>query len=100
MANRCFLFAADATDDMVCIDSDRVTDLEVTNTTTVSINYATNQNGDGSIVLGVTNGKADDVVKELGRIILQGVGVITIADDVNSIYAVDGIEEVDSIAHS
>ena len=100
MANRCFLFAADSATDMVCVDSDKVTDLEVTNTTTVSINYATNQNGDGSIILGVTNGKADDVVKELGRIILQGVGVITIADDVNSIYAVDGIEEVDSIAHS
>ena len=100
MANRCFLFAADSTTDMVCIDSDRVTDLEVTNATTVSINYGTNQNGDGSIVLGVTSGKADDVVKELGRIILQGVGVITIADDVSSIYAVDGIEEVDSIAHS
>ena len=100
MANRCFLFAADSATDMVCVDSDKVTDLEVTNATTVSINYATNQNGDGSIILGVTNGKADDVVKELGRIILQGVGVITIADDVNSIYAVDGIEEVDSIAHS
>tara|TARA_Y100000401_G_C8214851_1_gene170292 strand:- start:43 stop:345 length:303 start_codon:yes stop_codon:yes gene_type:complete len=100
MANRCFLFAADSATDMVCVDSDKVTDLEVTNATTVSINYGTNQNGDGSIVLGVTSGKADDVVKELGRIILQGVGVITIADDVNSVYGVDGIEEVDSIAHS
>ena len=85
---------------MVCIDSDRVSEIEVTNATTVSINYGTNANGDGSIVLGVTSGKADDVVKELGRIVLQGVGVITIADDVNSVYAVDGIEEVDSIAHS
>jgi|TARA_R100000149_G_scaffold63722_1_gene34879 hypothetical protein len=100
MANRCFLFAADSATDMVCVDSDRVSEIEVTNATTVSINYSANANNDGSIVLGVTNGKADDVVKELGRIILQGVGVITIADDVNSVYGIDGIEEVDSIAHS
>ena len=100
MANRCFLFAADSTTDMVCVDSDRVSEIEVTDATTVSINYGTNANGNGSIILGVTDGKADDVVKELGRIILQGVGVITIADDVNKVYGIDGVEEVDSIAHS
>lgn len=100
MANRCFLFAADTASDMICVDSDRVSEIEVTDATTVSINYSDNANTDGSIVLGVTSGKADDVVKELGRIILQGVGVITIADDVNSVYAIDGIEEVDTLTHS
>tara|TARA_Y100001937_G_scaffold64011_1_gene87634 strand:+ start:5411 stop:5713 length:303 start_codon:yes stop_codon:yes gene_type:complete len=100
MANRSFLFAADSLTDMVCVDSDRVSEIEVTDATTVSINYGTNANGNGSIILGVTDGKADDVVKELGRIILQGVGVITIADDVNKVYGIDGVEEVDSIAHS
>jgi|TARA_R100000482_G_scaffold100958_1_gene44221 hypothetical protein len=100
MANRCFLFAADSAADAVCIDSDKVTDIEVSDATTVSINYGLNDNGDGSIILGVTSGKAHSVVKELGRIILQGVGVITIADDLNSVYSVDGIEEVDTINHS
>ena len=100
MANRSFLFAADSTTDMVCVDSDRVSEIQVTDATTVSINYGTNANGNGSIILGVTDGKADDVVKELGRIILQGVSVITIADDVNKVYGIDGVEEVDSIAHS
>ena len=100
MANRSFLFAADSTTDMVCVDSDTVSEIEVTDATTVSINYGTNANGNGSIILGGTDGKADDVVKELGRIILQGVGVITIADDVNKVYGIDGVEEVDSIAHS
>ena len=85
---------------MVCVDSDRVSEIEVTDATTVSINYGTNANGNGSIILGVTDGKADDVVKELGRIILQGVGVITIADDVNKVNGIEGVEEVDSIAHS
>ena len=82
MANRCFFFAADSTTDMVCIDSDKVSDIEVTNATTVSVNYSTNQNGDGSIVLGVTDGKADDVVKEVARLVLTGKGVITLGDDV------------------
>ena len=100
MANRSFLFAADSTTDMVCVDSDRVSEIEVTDATTVSINYGTNANGNGSIILGVTDGKADEVVKELGRIILQGVGVITIADDVNKVYGIDGVEEVDSITHA
>ena len=100
MANRCFFFAADSTTDMVCIDSDKVTDLEVSDATTVNVNYGTNAGGNGSIVIGVTSGKADDVVKEIARLVLTGRGVITLADDVNSIYGIDGIEEVDSIAHS
>lgn len=99
MANRCFLFAADSATDMVCIDSDKITDLEVSDATTVNVNYGTNAGGNGSIVLGVTDGKADNVVKEIARLVLQGVGVITLADDVNSSYGIDGIEEVDSIAH-
>ena len=100
MANRCFLFAADSATDMVCIDSDKITDLEVSDATTVNVNYGTNAGGNGSIVLGVTDGKADNVVKEIARLVLQGVGVITLADDVNSSYGIDGIEEVDSISHS
>ena len=100
MANRCFFFAADSATDMVCIDSDKVTDLEVSDATTVNINYGTNAGGNGSIVIGVTSGKADDVVKAIARLVLTGRGVITLADDVTGTYGIDGIEEVDSIAHS
>ena len=56
--------------------------------------------GNGSIVIGVTSGKADDVVKAIARLVLTGRGVITLADDVTGTYGIDGIEEVDSIAHS
>ena len=100
MANRCFFFAVDSTTDMVCVDSDRVTEIEVTDATTVSVNYATNAGGNGSIILGVTDGKADDVIKEVARLVIAGRGIITLADDVNSVYGIDGVEEVDSIAHS
>jgi len=85
---------------MVCIDGSRVTDLEVADATTVTVNFATNAGGNGSITMGVTSGKADDVVKEIARILLTASGVITLADDVNSQYGIDGIEEVDAIAHS
>lgn len=100
MANRCFFFAADSATDMACIDSDRVTDLEVADATTVTVNFATNAGGNGAITLGVTSGKADDVVKAIARLVLTGRGVITLGDDVNSIYGIDGIEEVDTITHS
>ena len=100
MANRCFFFAADSATDMVCVDSDKITDIEVSDATTVNVNYGTNAGGNGSIIIGVTDGNADNVVKEIARLVLAGRGVITLADDVNSVYGIDGVEEVDTITHS
>tara|TARA_Y100001937_G_C6914542_1_gene238942 strand:- start:47 stop:349 length:303 start_codon:yes stop_codon:yes gene_type:complete len=99
MANRCFLYVAESGTDQICLDSDRVQYIRNTDATTVVIGYADTGGAAKAITLGVTSGKADEVLKEIGRIVLQGVGVITLADDVKSIYAVDGVEEVDSITH-
>ena len=100
MANRCFLFASNATNDSVTVDSDRITDIEVDGTTSVSVNFTLNDGGDGSILLTVTAGKAERVSREIGRLVLSGRGVIVLGDDVNGIYGVDGIESVGTITHS
>jgi len=99
MANRCFLYVADSAADQLALDTDSIVSIRTTDATTVNINYKSPANASKLVVLGVTSGKADEVVKEIARLVLQGVGVITLADDVNSVYAVDGVEEVDSIAH-
>ena len=100
MANRCFLYVADTAADQLALDTDSIVSIRTTDATTVNINYKSPAGASKLVVLGVTSGKADEVVKEIARLVLQGVGVITLADDVNSVYGVDGIEEVDSIAHS
>jgi len=100
MANRCFLYVADSATDQICLDSDKVMSIRNTDATTVVIDYSDSAGAAKAVTLGVTDGKADEVLKEIGRIVLQGVGVITLADDVKSIYAVDGVEEVDSITHA
>ena len=99
MANRCFLYASDTNADSIAIDSDRVVAARNTNTSTVVIDYIDAGGSAKAITLGVTVGKAESVCREIARLVLVGKGVITIADDQNSIYAVDGIEEVDSITH-
>tara|TARA_R100000654_G_scaffold17282_1_gene36254 strand:+ start:26 stop:328 length:303 start_codon:yes stop_codon:yes gene_type:complete len=100
MANRCFLFASNSTSDSVSVDSDRVTDIEVSSATAVSVNFTLNDGADGSIALTVTEGKAERVSREIGRLVLSGRGVIVLGDDVNGIYGVDGIESVGTITHS
>ena len=99
MANRCFLYVADSAADQLALDTDSIISIRTTDSTTVNIDYKSSAGASKLVVLGVTDGKADEVVKEIARLVLQGVGVIALADDVNSVYAVDGIEEVDSIAH-
>ena len=99
MANRCFLYVADSAADQLALDTDRIVSIRTTDSTTVNVDYQSPAGATKLVVLGVTDGKADEVVKEIARLVLQGVGVITLADDLKSIYGVDGIEEVDSIAH-
>ena len=100
MANRCFLYARDASNDSIAVDSDRVNAIRNTDTTTVVVDFSDAGGAAKAITLGVTSGKAEHVCREIGRLVLSGRGVIVLADDQNGIYGVDGIEEVDTITHS
>ena len=101
MANRCFLYFQDAADDQLSVDSDRVNAIRSeSDTSTVIVDFADAAGGFKKVTLSTTVADQANVVKELSRLVLQGVGVITIADDVNSVYGVKGIDGIDAITHS
>jgi len=100
MANRCFFYAADSAADSISLDSDKVMSIRTTDSTTVVIDYQDSGGAAKKITLGTTEAKTASVVQNIGRLVVAGRGVVTLADDVNKIYGIDGIEEVDSITHA
>ena len=101
MANRCFLYFQDAANDQLSVDSDRINAIRSeSDTSTVIVDFADAAGGFKKVTLSVTVAKQASVIKELSRLVLTGVGVIDIADDVNSSYSIDGIDGIDSITHS
>lgn len=101
MANRCFLYFQDAANDQLSVDSDRINAIRSeSDTSTVVVDFVDAAGGFKKVTLSVTVAKQASVIKELSRLVLTGVGVIDIADDVNSSYSIDGIDGIDSITHS
>ena len=101
MANRCFLYFQDAANDQLSVDSDRINAIRSeSDTSTVIVDFVDAAGGFKKVTLSTTVADQANVVKELSRLVLQGVGVITIADDVNSVYGVKGIDGIDAITHS
>ena len=93
-----FLFFATADNDCAAIQASSVKSVENDGDTSVHVNFTKQDGGSGVIEMTVTDGKEDDVVREIARICASNSSpVITIADDVNSIYAVDGITAVGTI---
>ena len=73
-------------DEMVVIPGHRVRFILATSATNIEISYAGDDNGIGTADITCTSGKADEVVKELGRILTTTNGSFLVADDVNSIF--------------
>ena len=108
MNRRKFLYFANSTTDAICIDADRVTDVEIigaSGSAKLGVNYMSNLSGgptaghgDGSILM-----DTDDSVtaaRHIQRLIATGHGpVITIADDVNSSY-IEGVSACGTIVPS
>ena len=69
------------------------------NTETVDVYFesATTSAGYDKIVLACTNGEEDRAVEQLAAAMVRNAPVITIADDVNSVYACQDITSVTSI---
>ena len=89
------LFFADSATSMVAIPSDKVRFITATSATNIAIHYEGDDDGVGSVDITVTSGKADEVCKEIGRVLVSSpASVVTIADDVNSIYASSDITAV------
>ena len=93
-----FLFFATADDDSAAVQVSSIKSIENDTNASVHVNFTKGDGAAGVVQLDVTDGKEVDVVKEIARICATNSSpVITIADDVNSIYAVDGITAVGTI---
>ena len=93
-----YLFFATADNDCAAIQASSVKSIENDADTSVHVNFTLQDGGAGIVEMTVTDGKEDDVVREIARICASNASpVITIADDVNSVYAVDGIESVGTL---
>ena len=100
MARNKFIYLANSASDAAYINVDRIHDIEVNSATEVIINYKLNDNADGTTALVVTTGKAAQVVKDLAALITTGQDqVITVADDVNSIYMAN-VTGTGAVGHS
>ena len=96
-----YLFFATADNDCAAIQASSVKSIENDADTSVHVNFTKQDGSSGVVEMTVTDGKEDDVVREIARICASNASpVITIADDVNSVYAVDGIESVGTITPS
>ena len=73
-------------DEMVVIPGHRVRFILATSATNIEISYAGDDNGIGTADITCTSGKADEVIKELGRILTSTNGSFLVADDVNSSF--------------
>ena len=86
------LFFQTADNDCICVPSERVTTIENDADGSVHVSFlnAGAAGGvDGVAEVTATDGKEDDVVKRIAKICLTGRGVVTIADDIKSIYVED-----------
>ena len=84
---RCMLgFIVSATDGGY-VNVDKIHHVEILSTTAIDVHFAGDDGGAGSAELTCSTDKADEVAKELSRLIVQGQGVITVADSLNSIFA-------------
>tara|TARA_R100001460_G_scaffold224_6_gene970 strand:+ start:16 stop:327 length:312 start_codon:yes stop_codon:yes gene_type:complete len=93
-----YLFFQTADNNCAAIQAAAVSTIENDDDLSVHVSFTKSGGGVGVVELTVTDGKEDDVVKEIARICATNSSpVITIADDVNSVYAVDGITAVGTI---
>ena len=85
----CMLFFQTADDDCMAVHSSQVRTIENDADGSVHVSFE-NAGAAGGVIgvaqLTVTDGKEDDVVKTIARIVLTGRGVVTIADDIKNVY--------------
>ena len=86
----CLVFV-DSNTSMALIPDYSVRSIHATGATTVKIQYEGDDVAAGSAIINVTSGKQDEVIKELARLLSTHTGVITVADDVNSVYEVPNV---------
>jgi len=86
-------FIVDANDGAY-VNVDNIHHIELISNTAVDVHFKGDDGAAGSAELTCTANKADEVAKELARLIVQGQGVITVADSLNGIFAIADVSAV------
>lgn len=93
---RILYFAKDA-DERVAVPAKNIRFLTTESDTNVAVYFGGDDGGAGSLNLTVTDGKADEVIREISRIMLHGQGFITVFDADNNVENVADISAVASV---
>ncbi len=97
---RCMLdFIVDANDGGF-VNVDNIHHIELLSTTAIDVHFKGDDGAAGSAELTCTANKADEVAKELARLVVQGQGVITVADSLNSNFAIADVSAVANYSKS
>ena len=97
---RCMLgFIVSATDGAY-VNVDNIFHIEIMSTTQVDVHFKGDDGAAGSAELTCTENKSDEVAKELARLCVQGQGVITVADSLNSNFAIADVSAVANYSKS
>ena len=83
------LVLINSTTSMIFIPGDKIRFIHPESATNIAIYYEGDQFGEGSANITVVSGKADEVLKELGRVLADTTGTFIVGDDVNGIYMPD-----------
>tara|TARA_R100001230_G_C5484206_1_gene34229 strand:- start:160 stop:450 length:291 start_codon:yes stop_codon:yes gene_type:complete len=76
------------------VNVDNIHHIELLSSTAIDVHFKGDDGGAGSAELTCNTDKADEVAKELARLVVQGQGVITVADSLNSHFAIADVTAV------
>ena len=92
-----FLFFRDSTTSMLCIPANKITLVATAGDTDVEIYYEGDQGDAGSLNLLTTSESEHTVVLAIAEAMVNGRGVVTIADDVANIYCSSSLSQSNAV---
>ena len=92
-----FLFFRDSTTSMLCIPANKITLVVNEGDTDVAIYYEGDQGDAGSLNLLTTSESEHTVILAIAEIMVNGRGVVTIADDVAGIYCHSSLSQTNAV---
>ena len=92
-----FLFFRDSATSMLCIPANKITLVATAGDTDVEIYYEGDDGGAGSLNLLTTSTEEHNVVLAIAEVMVNGRGVVTIADDVAGIYCHSSLSQTNAV---
>ena len=92
-----FLFFRDSTTSMLCIPANKITLVATAGDTDVAIYYEGDDGNAGSLNLLTTSTEEHKVILAISEIMVNGRGVVVVADDVANIYCSSSLDQENAV---